>query len=88
MKNVFWLLILAIFINCTSNNRNKVIVVQPFGSFSNVEAKLVFKEIQKINPNVILRRNIPFPRNAYYKPRNRYREIGRASCRERVLLMV
>lgn len=73
MKIFFWVFVAAIFINCTSSNRDKVIVIQPFGSFSNLEAKLVYKEIQKINPNVILRKNIPFPLNAYYKPRNRYR---------------
>lgn len=73
MKFFFWLLISTIFIKCIPNNRDKVIVIQPFENFSNAEAKLVFKEIQKINPKVILKKNIPFPLEAYYKPRNRYR---------------
>lgn len=73
MKIFFWLLLLTLFINCIPISRDKVIVIQPFGNFSNVEAKLVFKEIQKINPKVILKKNIPFPLKTYYKPRNRYR---------------
>ncbi|MFQ6601992.1 Zn-dependent protease [Flavobacterium sp. C3NV] len=34
---------------------------------------MVFAEIKTINPNVVLRSNISFPENSYYKPRNRYR---------------
>jgi len=73
MKTFFLILIFKLFINSVPYNRDKVIVIQPFGNFSNVEAKLVFNEIQKISPKVILRKNIPFPLNTYYKPRNRYR---------------
>ncbi|MGH2666466.1 matrixin family metalloprotease [Flavobacterium sp.] len=74
MKAFFWLLLIGIFINCTPlAKQEKVVVIQPFGEFSNSEAKLIFKEIEKINPKVVLRKNIPFPTETFYKPRNRYR---------------
>lgn len=55
------------------NENQKVIVIQPLGNFKVNQAEKVFKEIKTINPNVVLRQNIPFPENSYYKPRNRYR---------------
>lgn len=51
----------------------KVIVIQPLGSFKTEQAKNVFMAIKTINPNVVLRENISFPEKSYYKPRNRYR---------------
>ncbi len=51
----------------------KVIVIQPLGSFKIEQSKKVFSEISKINPKIVLRENISFPENSYYKPRNRYR---------------
>ncbi|BFM43641.1 archaemetzincin family Zn-dependent metalloprotease [Flavobacterium sp. CFS9] len=43
------------------------------GSFKTEQAKEVYHKIQTINPNVVLRANIPFPESAFYEPRNRYR---------------
>jgi archaemetzincin len=60
-----------LLLSCTSNN--KVIVIQPLGDFPQKDAEIVLKEILKLNPNTVLRKNIPFPSSAYYKPRNRYR---------------
>lgn len=69
-------------ISCTNrNNENsvkemnpqKVIVIQPLGNFELEQSNKVLSEIKTINSNVVLRENIPFPENAYYKPRNRYR---------------
>ncbi|MFH6968529.1 Zn-dependent protease [Flavobacterium sp. FlaQc-28] len=51
----------------------KVIVIQPLGDFKTEQSQKVFVGIKSINPNVILRPNISFPENSYYKPRNRYR---------------
>ena len=51
----------------------KVIVIQPLGDFKTEQSQKVFIGIKSINPNVILRPNISFPENSYYKPRNRYR---------------
>lgn len=73
MKLFFYLFILGTFTNCISPKNGKVIIIQPFGNFSNKEAKQVLVEIQKISPRVILKKSIPFPSKAYYKPRNRYR---------------
>ena len=73
MKIFVCILIIGAFINFTPNKREMIVVIQPLGKFSNVEAKLVFKEIQKINPKAVLKSNIPFPIKSYYKPRNRYR---------------
>jgi len=81
MKYFVFILIFGFF-SCTNwKNENtesqevtqKVIVIQPLGDFKVEKAKKVFSEIKIINPNVILRQNIPFPENSYYKPRNRYR---------------
>ncbi|SHM59822.1 Zn-dependent protease [Flavobacterium chilense] len=79
----YFLVFLFVIISCTNrNNENvnifqksnqKVIVIQPLGSFKAEEAKKVFVEIKTINPNVVLRSNISFPENSFYKPRNRYR---------------
>ncbi|MCI9846259.1 zinc-dependent metalloprotease family protein [Flavobacterium pectinovorum] len=53
--------------------RQKVIVIQPLGNFKLNQAEKVFKQIKAINSNVVLRQNISFPENSFYKPRNRYR---------------
>lgn len=52
-------------------NPQKVIVIQPLGNFELEQSNKVLSEIKTINSNVVLRENIPFPENAYYKPRNR-----------------
>lgn len=78
----YFLIMLFSLISCTKEkNENsiekrtvqKVIVIQPLGNFKSEQAKNVFDQIKIINSNVVLRQNIPFPENAYYKPRNRYR---------------
>jgi archaemetzincin len=78
----YFLILLFSLISCTNrNNENsvekihskKVIVIQPLGNFELEQSNKVFSEIRTINPNVVLRQNIPFPENTYYKPRNRYR---------------
>src|SRR5690348_16303489 len=81
MKYCFLILLFSL-ISCTNrNNENsvkemnpqKVIVIQPLGNFELEQSNKVLSEIKTINSNVVLRENIPFPENAYYKPRNRYR---------------
>lgn len=77
MKYCF-LFFLFIVLSCTNrknenSNNQKVIVIQPLGSFKTEQAKKVFEEIKAINPKVVLRSNISFPENSYYKLRNRYR---------------
>ncbi|MBF4518036.1 Zn-dependent protease [Flavobacterium sp. ANB] len=82
MKYYVFILIFGLF-SCTNkknenNNKDlkviqKVIVIQPLGNFKTEQAKNIFAKIKTINSNVVLRENIPFPENSYYKPRNRYR---------------
>jgi archaemetzincin len=74
MKKYILILILAL-ISCTKEKEQhqKTIVIQPLGNFNIEQAKGVYTKIKTINPNVVLRPNIPFPKNAYYQPRNRYR---------------
>ena len=78
MKYCF-LILLCSFISCTNARKendlkkSKVIVIQPLGDFKTEQSQLVFAEIKAINPNVVLRPNISFAENSYYKPRNRYR---------------
>lgn len=82
MKYFVFVFLFGLF-SCTQgknkeNNKSqkvvqKVIVIQPLGNFKTDQSKKVLKEIKTINSNVVLRENIPFPENAYYQPRNRYR---------------
>lgn len=74
MKKYILILILAL-ISCTNETKvhQKIIVIQPLGNFRIKQAKSVFNKIKTINPNVVLRENIPFPKNSYYEARNRYR---------------
>jgi len=71
MKKYILILILAL-ISCTKEHQ-KTIVIQPLGNFNIEQAGEVYNKIKAINPNAVLRSNIPFPENAYYQPRNRYR---------------
>lgn len=61
MKNTI-LILLFIFISCTNTKEQhqKIIVIQPLGDFNIEQAKSVFNKIKTINPNVVLRKNIPF----------------------------
>ncbi|URC14417.1 Zn-dependent protease [Flavobacterium sp. B183] len=72
MRN-YILILIFFFISCTQEQHPKIIVLQPLGSFKTEQAKNVYHKIQTINPNVVLRANIPFPENAFYRARNRYR---------------
>lgn len=78
MKYYFLLLFLSL-LSCTNAKKedraisSKVIVIQPLGNFKTDQAKKVLVQIKTINPRVVLRKNISFPENSYYKPRNRYR---------------
>jgi archaemetzincin len=71
------LLCILISISCSKirnqTDDQKVIVIQPLGNFKLSQAKHVYNQILKINPNVVLKERIPFPKNSFYKPRNRYR---------------
>jgi archaemetzincin len=73
MKTIFLIFILSAYGNFAPSNNDKVIIIQPFGGFSNNESKLVYDQIKKMCPKVVLRKSIPFPANSFYKPRNRYR---------------
>lgn len=79
MKYYFLILFFSL-ISCVKKDkqngiekRQKVIVIQPLGNFELEQSNKVLSEIKIINPNVILRENISFPENSYFKPRNRYR---------------
>jgi len=88
MKCYFLILFVCLF-SCTNrNNENslkkneiqKVIVIQPLGNFELKQSNRILSEIKTINPNVVLRENIPFPENTYYKPRDRYRADSIIKC--------
>lgn len=71
---IFVLLVLSVIvISCNQSLTEKVIVLQPFGDFSRVEAQVVFAKIKSIHPKAILRSNIPFPKSSYNAQRNRFR---------------
>ena len=73
MKNLLCFMLFVLLIVGCSKPREKVIVLQPFGDFPKAEGHIVLEKIKKTNPNVILRKNLPFPTEAWYQPRNRYR---------------
>lgn len=81
---ILFLFVLSLsFFNCSQNTKNtantsedtkgKTIVLQPLGDFSMAEAKAILKKIKEVNPDVVLRNSIPFPKSSYNKLRNRYR---------------
>lgn len=45
----------------SQNAVQKVIVIQPLGSFKEEQSQNVFVQIKTINPKVVLRSNITFP---------------------------
>ena len=51
----------------------KYIDIQPFFDMDREEVNYVYNELQKICPNVILKKAISLPASAFYKSRNRYR---------------
>jgi archaemetzincin len=74
MRKWIWLSLFILLVTCAAPERqNKVILLLPFADFPVAEAQIVLEKIRKINPDVILRPNVAFPTEAYYKPRNRYR---------------
>jgi archaemetzincin len=50
-----------------------VVVLQPFVGIDDSLTEFVFLKFKDIIPLVELRKPLPFPENAYYKPRNRYK---------------
>ena len=80
----FLILLLVFIVSCCTKEKNiinkvnpgkvqKVIVLQPLGDFQLNQAKKVLTQIKTINSDVVLRQNISFPENSFYKPRNRFR---------------
>lgn len=59
--------------NYHSPKRSIVICIQPFENFSTKLSDSIFRQIKQINPNTILKKQIPLMELAYYKPRDRYR---------------
>jgi len=63
------------FLSCRGRftHANRVIVIQPLGDFSSAQSELVYRQLSKINPGIIVRSAIPIPAATYYPPRDRYR---------------
>ncbi len=51
----------------------RVVIIQPLGDFPQEQTDLVLKELLKISSGSMVKSSIPFPEEAYYKPRDRYR---------------
>lgn len=71
-----WLILIPLaFLSCRGHltHANRVIVIQPLGDFPSSQSDLVYRELRKINANVLVRPAIPLPATAWYVPRNRYR---------------
>lgn len=73
---MIWLIFMAFIATssgCDYYARNKVIVIQPLGSFPSGLTQHVYKQLKKINPTTIIRQPIALPAEAYYAQRKRYR---------------
>jgi archaemetzincin len=71
-----WIFLLSL--SCLScrgrfTHANRVIVIQPLGDFPPVQSEMVYRQLSKINPDIIVRRAMPLPASTYYPPRDRYR---------------
>ena len=81
MKRYFYLFLIFVAhsISCNTNQSNytnknpKVIIIQPFEGLPEEQSKYISNEIQKFYPHIKLKKSIPLPSQAYYKPRNRFR---------------
>ncbi|KUJ50948.1 hypothetical protein AR685_11985 [Chryseobacterium sp. JAH] len=83
MRRSSWLLFTLIFLlifscidkktSLLKNNKEAVILIQPFTDMNSVTTKFVADEIKKIYPHVKILDAIDLPKSAYYKDRNRYR---------------
>ncbi len=76
----FAVLLLMLHISCQQSSIFKkessnsiTIDVQPFSDIPASEVNYVFAELKKVYPNVILKKARPFPQNAFYPARNRYK---------------
>lgn len=50
-----------------------VIDIQPFDGISDAQVRYVYTELKKIFSAIEIKRSMPLPAAAFYKPRNRYR---------------
>jgi archaemetzincin len=72
---------MAIFTNCEksidktqqTNPKNKTIIIQPFEDMPSDLTNKIYIQLLNVYPNIVLSEPINFPKNAFYKPRNRYR---------------
>lgn len=76
-----YLVAILFLVSCNekSNSQAKVeskkiiLQLQPFKDIKIDEVKNIAKQIERIYPNVEVLKEIDFPKNSYYQPRNRYR---------------
>lgn len=52
---------------------DRVVVIQPLGEFSLVQATKISQQLKTLHAKVLVRPAIPLSARAYYAPRNRYR---------------
>ena len=55
------------------NVKAATIIIQPFQGIPESQVKYVYDKLKTYIPYVVLNKPIPFPKRAYYKPRNRYK---------------
>lgn len=75
-KLAAWLLCCSLaLLSCRGHftHSNRVIVIQPLGDFPSAQADMVYRQLKKINPHILVRAAIPLPAATYYPPRDRYR---------------
>ena len=72
---------MSLFINCEkpttatkqTTSKNKTIIIQPFEDMPAALTNKIYNQLLVVYPNIVLSEPIKFPKNAYYKLRNRYR---------------
>lgn len=78
---VNFLFVVLFLVSCNENQKTEitktteriVIQLQPFKDMKMNEVDNIANHIEKIYPNVEVLKEIDFPKNSYYQPRNRYR---------------
>jgi archaemetzincin len=77
MKPSYYFIFLLFIFLCQQNtkpvHKTRAIIIQPFNDLSRSQIEIIYNQLKAINPNIVLRKPIPLPANAFYEVRYRYR---------------
>jgi archaemetzincin len=77
MKYSYYFIFLLFIFSCQQDKNviknPRAIILQPFNDLSTSQIEIVYKQLKMINAKIVLRKAVPLPASAFYKPRNRYK---------------